>query len=80
MDKKTIEQLNNKRLEAKRAKREARLRYRMARKAYRIAKDNLRQAKRIQKSEQMLNARRGLVDNMLKNNKSEPKKINVEAL
>lgn len=79
MDNKTIELLNNKVAEAKRAKREARLRYKATKKAYRIAKDNLKSAKDLQKGEQLLEARRGLVDDMLKNNSVKPaRKIKVE--
>lgn len=79
MNNKTIELLNSKVAEAKRAKREAKLAYKRAKKALKLAKDNLRHAKALQKSEQLLEARRGLVDDMLANKTAKPaRKIKVE--
>lgn len=79
MNNKTIELLNGKVAEAKRAKREAKLTYKRAKKALKLAKDNLKHAKALQKSEQLLEARRGLVDDMLANKTAKPaRKIKVE--
>lgn len=73
-----LEQLKNKVLEAKRAKREARLLYRRAGKALRLAKRNYRHGKELQKSEQTLQARRGLVEDMLRSQAKQVKHIKVE--
>lgn len=78
MNNKTIELLNSKVAEAKRAKREAKLAYKCAKKALKLAKNNLKHAKALQKSEQVLEARRGLVDNMLKSQAKQVKHIKVE--
>jgi len=75
---KELEQLKNKVLEAKRVKREARFLYKQTKRALRLAKNNLKHAKALQKSEQVLQARRGLVDNMLKSQAKQVKHIKVE--
>lgn len=75
---KELEQLKNKVLEAKRVKRETRLLYRRAGKALRLAKGNYRHGKELQKSEQVLQARRGLVDDMLKSQAKQVRHIKVE--
>ena len=75
---KELEQLKNKVLEAKRAKRETQSLYRRAGKALRLAKRNYKHGKELQKSEQLLQARRGLVDDMLKSQAKQIKHIKVE--
>lgn len=75
---KELEQLKNKVLEAKRERREARFLYRRTKRALRMAKSNYRHGKELQKSEQLLQARRGLVDEMLKSQAKQVKHIKVE--
>lgn len=75
---KELEQLKNKVLEAKQVKREVKSLYKRTKKAVRLAKRNYRHGKELQKSEQLLQARRGLVDDMLKSQAKQVKHIRVE--
>lgn len=75
---KELDQLKNKVLEAKRVKREARFLYKQTKRALRLARGNYRHGKELQKSEQLLQARRGLVDDMLKSQAKQVKHIKVE--